>query len=81
MLDIKRLTPLIAIVGAIALTTSAPAFAQTAATSAAPAASSASPAADSAAAPAASHGIGSGIGGVRAARRTEAERAAHAKIE
>lgn len=52
MLDIKRLTPLIAIVGAIALATSAPAFAQTAATSAAPAASSTAPAADSAAAPA-----------------------------
>jgi biopolymer transport protein ExbB len=52
MLDIKRLTPLIALVGAIALTTSAPAFAQTAASSAAPAASSAAPAADSAAAPA-----------------------------
>jgi biopolymer transport protein ExbB len=40
MLDIKRLTPLIAIVGAIALATSVPAFAQTAA-STAPAASSA----------------------------------------
>jgi biopolymer transport protein ExbB len=52
MLDIKRLTPIIAIVGAIALATSAPAFAQTAATSAAPAASSEAPAADSAAAPA-----------------------------
>lgn len=53
MLDNKRLTPLIALVGAIALMTSAPAFAQTApATSAAPAASSAAPAADSAAAPA-----------------------------
>jgi biopolymer transport protein ExbB len=51
MLDIKRLTPLIAIVGALALATSAPAYAQTAATSAAPAASSA-PGADSAAAPA-----------------------------
>lgn len=53
MLDNKRLTPLIALVGAIALMTSAPAFAQTAASSAAPAASSsAAPAADSAAAPA-----------------------------
>ncbi|MDR3514025.1 MAG: MotA/TolQ/ExbB proton channel family protein [Caulobacteraceae bacterium] len=54
MLDNKRLTPLIALVGAIALMMSAPAaFAQTAATSsAAPAASSAAPAADSAAAPA-----------------------------
>lgn len=53
MLDNKRLTPLIALVGAIALMTSAPAFAQTAAaSSAAPAASSASPAADSAAGPA-----------------------------
>jgi len=40
MLDIKRLTPLIALVGAIALATSAPAYAQ-AASSAAPAASSA----------------------------------------
>ena len=54
MLDIKRLTPLIAIVGAIALATSAPAFAQTAATSAAPAASSTASAADSAGAPAVS---------------------------
>jgi biopolymer transport protein ExbB len=53
MLDIKRLTPLIAIAGAIALATSAPAFAQTAASSAAPAASSAAAPADSAA-PAAS---------------------------
>jgi biopolymer transport protein ExbB len=53
MLDNKRLTPLIALVGAIALMTSTPAFAQTAAaSSAAPAASSAAPAADSTAAPA-----------------------------
>ena len=52
MLDIKRLTPLIAIVGAIALATSVPAFAQTAATSAAPAASSAAPDAGDSAAPA-----------------------------
>jgi biopolymer transport protein ExbB len=48
MLDIKRLTPLIAIVGALALATSTPVFAQTADTSA-PAASSASAPADSAA--------------------------------
>ena len=64
MLDIKRKTPLIALIGALALMTSAPAFAQTAAPSAAPADSSASaapadasasaaPAADSAAAPSA----------------------------
>jgi biopolymer transport protein ExbB len=54
MLDIKRMTPLIALVGALALMTSAPAFAQTAAPSAAPAASSAPAAtpADSTAAPA-----------------------------
>jgi biopolymer transport protein ExbB len=53
MLDNKRMTPLIALVGAIALMTSAPAFAQTAASPAAPAASSsAAPAADSSAAPA-----------------------------
>ncbi len=52
MLEIKRLTPLIAIVGAIALATSAPAFAQNAASPATPAASSAATAADSAAAPA-----------------------------
>jgi len=48
MLDIKRLTPLIALAGAIALATSAPAFAQAAGSSAAPAASSSAPA-DSAA--------------------------------
>jgi len=38
MLDNKRMTPIIALIGALALMTSAPAFAQTAATSAAPAA-------------------------------------------
>jgi biopolymer transport protein ExbB len=43
MLDIKRLTPLIAIVGAIALATSAPAFAQTASPAAPAAASPAAP--------------------------------------
>jgi biopolymer transport protein ExbB len=52
MLDNKRLTPLIALVGAIALMTSAPAFAQTASSAAPAASSSAAPAADSAAAPA-----------------------------
>ncbi len=49
MIDIKRLTPLIAIVGALALATSAPAYAQAADTSAAPAAPSAAAPADSAA--------------------------------
>jgi biopolymer transport protein ExbB len=53
MLDIKRLNSLIALVGAVVLTTSAPAFAQTAGSPAAPAASSsAAPTADSSAAPA-----------------------------
>jgi biopolymer transport protein ExbB len=53
MLDIKRKTPLIALVGAIALMTSAPAFAQDAAAPAPAAAeSTAAPAADAAAAPA-----------------------------
>src|ERR1700722_1896328 len=61
MLDNKRTTPIIALIGAVALLMSSPAFAQTAAPSAAPAAASgasAAPAssaapADSAAAPAA----------------------------
>lgn len=53
MLDIKRKTPLIALVGAIALMASAPAFAQDAAAPAPAAAeSTAAPAADAAAAPA-----------------------------
>jgi len=53
MLDNKRLTPIIALIGALALVTSTPAFAQTAATSAAaPAASDAAPASDASAAPA-----------------------------
>ena len=53
MLDIKRKTPLIAIVGALALMTSVPAFAQDAAAPAPAAAeSTAAPAADAAAAPA-----------------------------
>ena len=53
MLDIKRKTPLIALVGAIALMASAPAFAQDAAAPApATAESTAAPAADAAAAPA-----------------------------
>lgn len=51
MLDNKRLTPLIALFGAVALMASAPAFAQDAATTAAPAAAAAP--ADAAAAPAA----------------------------
>jgi biopolymer transport protein ExbB len=51
MLDNKRLTPIIALIGALALVTSTPAFAQTAATSAAaPAASDATPASDAPAA-------------------------------
>ncbi len=54
MLDNKRLTPFIAIMGAAALMVSAPAFAQDAAAPAAdPAAAAAAPAADAAAAPAA----------------------------
>ncbi|MDP1737647.1 MAG: tonB-system energizer ExbB [Caulobacter sp.] len=54
MLDNKRMTPLIAILGAAALMMSAPAFAQdTAAPAADPAAAAAAPAADAAAAPAA----------------------------
>ena len=53
MLDNKRMTPIIALIGALALVASTPAFAQTAATSAAaPAASDAAPASDAAAAPA-----------------------------
>jgi biopolymer transport protein ExbB len=53
MLDIKRKTPLIALVGALALMASAPAFAQDAAAPApATAESTAAPAADAAAAPA-----------------------------
>jgi biopolymer transport protein ExbB len=52
MLDNKRLTPIIALFGAVALMTSAPAFAQDAATTADPAAATA-PAADAAATPAA----------------------------
>jgi len=53
MLDNKRMTPIIALIGALALVTSTPALAQTAATSAAaPAASDAAPASDAAAAPA-----------------------------
>ena len=60
MLDNKRTTPIIALIGAVALLMSSPAFAQTAASSAAPAAASgasaapaASSAPDSALAPAA----------------------------
>ncbi|HVI33779.1 tonB-system energizer ExbB [Phenylobacterium sp.] len=54
MLDNKLKTPFIALVGALALTVSAPAFAQDAAAPAAPAAAApAAPAADTAAAPAA----------------------------
>ena len=53
MLDNKRTTPIIALIGAVALLASTPAFAQTAAPTATAAASSAAPA-DSAAAPAAS---------------------------
>ena len=41
MLDTKRTTPIIALIGAVALLASSPALAQTAASSAAPAASSA----------------------------------------
>ena len=55
MLDMKRTTPFIAVIGALALMASAPAFAQTAApaadAAAAPAADAAAPAADAAAAP------------------------------
>lgn len=56
MLDNKRKTPFIALLGAVALMASAPAFAQEAAAPAAPAAAdaAAAPAADAAAAPAAS---------------------------
>jgi len=51
MLDNKRMIPIIALIGALALVSSTPAFAQTAATSAAPAAASdAAPAASDAAA-------------------------------
>ena len=51
MLDNKRMTPIIALIGALALVTSTPALAQTAATSAAaPAASDAAPASDAPAA-------------------------------
>ena len=55
MLDNKRKTPFIALIGAVALMASAPAFAQDAAAPAAPAAAdaAAAPAADAAAAPAA----------------------------
>jgi biopolymer transport protein ExbB len=53
MLDNKRMTPLIAVLGAAALMMSAPAFAQDAAAPADPAAATAAPAADGAAAPAA----------------------------
>ena len=53
MLDNKRLTPFIALLGAVALMASVPAFAQEAAAPAAPAADAAAPAADAAAAPAA----------------------------
>ncbi|MDP3747132.1 MULTISPECIES: MotA/TolQ/ExbB proton channel family protein [Caulobacteraceae] len=55
MLDNKRLTPFIALIGAVALMASVPAFAQEAAAPAAPAAAdaAAAPAADAAAAPAA----------------------------
>lgn len=55
MLDNKRKTPFIALIGAVALMASAPAFAQEAAAPAAPAAAdaAAAPAADAAAAPAA----------------------------
>jgi len=53
MLDNKRMTPLIAILGAAALMMSAPAFAQDAAAPAADPAAAAAPAADAAAAPAA----------------------------
>jgi biopolymer transport protein ExbB len=49
MLDNKRKTPFIALLGAVALMTSAPAFAQDAAAPAAPAADAAAPAADAAA--------------------------------
>jgi len=53
MLDNKRMTPIIALIGALALIASTPALAQTAATSAAaPAASDAAPASDASAAPA-----------------------------
>jgi len=53
MLDNKRMTPIIALIGALALVTSTPALAQTAATSAAaPATSDAAPASDASAAPA-----------------------------
>ena len=48
MLDNKRKTPFIALLGAVALMTSAPAFAQDAAAPAAPAADAAAPAADAA---------------------------------
>ena len=48
MLDNKRTTPFIALLGAVALMTSAPAFAQDAAAPAAPAADAAAPAADAA---------------------------------
>ncbi|WP_184717921.1 MotA/TolQ/ExbB proton channel family protein [Caulobacter sp.] len=52
MLDIKRKTPLIALVGAVALMASAPAFAQDAAAPAPATSEAAAPAADAAAAPA-----------------------------
>jgi biopolymer transport protein ExbB len=53
MLDNKRLTPIIALFGAVALMTSAPAFAQDAATTAAPAAATTTTTTTDAAAPAA----------------------------
>jgi biopolymer transport protein ExbB len=52
MLDNKRTTPIIALIGAVALLASTPAFAQTAASSAAPAASSTTPDAAPSGAPA-----------------------------